>query len=119
MSAADDRTEGKFSDAHEVYAAYVRDRQDGKGVDFEELCTEHADFEGELRKLHSLAELVRVSATSLSFHESIRERLGDVDEVTVSLAPEFSHLPSTREEAEVTPPSAPHDTRYESEGELA
>ena len=89
MGGEPERT-NKFESAREVYAAFLRDEREGKGISLDALCDLHPEIAADLRKLNAGYQLGRSASLSRSFHESIREHFGDVPEVTVALSADGS-----------------------------
>ena len=85
MASRDEKSEDSLSDAKNAYSEYLRQQSEGKPVDFDGFCAQHPTLEGSLRSIHECVQLGRSLATSRSFHQSVRERFGDLEDVTILL----------------------------------
>ena len=119
MASGEKKHEDSPGDAKNAYSEYLRQQSEGPHVDFDHFCAQHPTLEGSLRSIHECVQLGQSLATSRSFHQSICERFGDVEEVTISLGMDSPLLSGdSGENRDRT--SAPTKTghRYEPEGEV-
>ncbi len=119
MSNGAERADDRLRQAQEAYSGYLRDRRKGGDVDFQEFCREHSGLEEELRALHEVGQLARATASSRSFHDSMRERFPDADELTFSLTPDATLASGPPPPEEIALPRRAEEGRYVLEGVVA
>ena len=98
--------------------AKVRVTWEGKDVDFEEVCRKNPALEDQLRSFHAAYQLAEVAVSSRSFHDAMRERFPDAEELTFSLRPDAT-IASGPPPDEVPLPRRAEDGRYVFEGIVA
>src|SRR5262245_61853467 len=84
MSIPDSSSE-KLRHARDIFAGWLRERDLGGAKDFEDLCASHPRLTAELQSMRSAFELGQAAASSRTLHDTLRERFGEVEEVTVRL----------------------------------
>jgi serine/threonine protein kinase len=74
-----------LSSASEIYSTWLNTTEDTETGSFLELAKDDPNLESDLIQLDSIFQLGRAAATSRSLHQSIRERIGDLDEIHLTL----------------------------------
>ena len=85
MPGREERPEGRLREAQEVYTAYLQRLEEGRHSDFNEFCSDHSALNPFLRSIHECVQRGQALAASRSFHRSLEERFGELDEITISL----------------------------------
>ena len=120
MSTSDQERSDHQSAAQDLFLRYVKEVRSGGTQAFEALCDEHPDQASYLREMHSIYKLGAALASSQSFHESVRERFGDIDEITLSVEEDSSFDATVATHADEGSLTRTYDTsRYALEGEIA
>ena len=120
MSTSEHDGSGAQSEAQDLFLRYVKKARSGGTQAFQALCEEHPEQADYLRELHSIYKLGAALASSQSFHESLRQRYGDINEITLSVDEDSSVDATVATQVDEGFRQRTYDTsRYRLEGEIA